>query len=336
MSSIDEALLARLNKLRKSTVKFSSSTPRDGKPVVLDKETGDSDLANRFLNLRNGANYCNKEDLAVHPALEDLKNDFHDENISSLSLSDVKDIRTLAQEVGSFKHGGLGKNEKTTKEIEASAKVLASIATREVAREQDFPRSTNELPIGAASSSAQMEDGAKGFKRQENRDDKEADDYIARVIDELNVDDSPGSVTSKGSEQEQSQTRVKGTEDRSYEYDNESIISSEALSTGSKGSDTGDSIELNTSAPTISLPDVPTFAPVPKPSRQINAKSKVPMYDDEDIDSWCVICNDDATVKCLGCDGDLYCTGCWHEGHLTRDASYEERGHKKIKYQRSA
>ncbi|CAE6442900.1 unnamed protein product [Rhizoctonia solani] len=42
---------------------------------------------------------------------------------------------------------------------------------------------------------------------------------------------------------------------------------------------------------------------------------------DDDPDSWCCICNADATLQCTGeaCDGDLYCNKCFAEGHSKDD-----------------
>ena len=72
----------------------------------------------------------------------------------------------------------------------------------------------------------------------------------------------------------------------------------------------------------VHLPSVPTTAPYSRKSRD---KSKG--FSDEEIDSWCIICCANATVKCFGCDGDLYCWGCWREGHTGDDVGLEEKNH---------
>ena len=43
---------------------------------------------------------------------------------------------------------------------------------------------------------------------------------------------------------------------------------------------------------------------------------------------WCIICNEDASLRCTQCDGDLYCSRCFKECHLDEDI----RDHKATEY----
>lgn len=76
----------------------------------------------------------------------------------------------------------------------------------------------------------------------------------------------------------------------------------------------------------LGLPSAPSFAPHKKPAVSSNLQKHL----DEEIDTWCIICQDDATLRCIGCDNDLYCQNCWMEGHKGESAGLEERRHKAV------
>jgi hypothetical protein len=75
----------------------------------------------------------------------------------------------------------------------------------------------------------------------------------------------------------------------------------------------------------LGLPSAPTSAV---------GKGSAPPPKPEVVEDWCVICQDDATVLCHGCDEMLYCARCWKEGHLGEGVGWEEKGHEWSRYRR--
>lgn len=85
-------------------------------------------------------------------------------------------------------------------------------------------------------------------------------------------------------------------------------------------------------ADSFGLPSVPTSKPSGKPINRLTSKTN---YTDEDMDSWCTVCLEDATLRCLGCDDDVYCTRCWREMHIGPSAGFDERSHKAVQFTRN-
>ncbi|KAI8060672.1 uncharacterized protein B0P05DRAFT_557793 [Gilbertella persicaria] len=55
----------------------------------------------------------------------------------------------------------------------------------------------------------------------------------------------------------------------------------------------------------------------------------------DEMNDWCCICNDDATIECLGCEDDnTYCKPCFVYTHLSEAADYEATKHKSRPYVR--
>lgn len=83
----------------------------------------------------------------------------------------------------------------------------------------------------------------------------------------------------------------------------------------------------------LDLPSVPSGRPTPgaKPIKRLTARSG---YTDDDVDSWCTVCLEDATLRCLGCDDDPYCARCWREMHVGPAAHFDDRSHKAVQFTR--
>jgi hypothetical protein len=156
---------------------------------------------------------------------------------------------------------------------------------------------------------------------------QEADDVLKRLMDEVNYERRHGT---QSTEQRQRSSESEDDED-SNENDAEPLNLPTAPSRELESNAQPIDEALAARFANLSLPSVPTTI---KPASGLPSKPKADSnkFTDEEIDSWCIICSDDATLSCLGCDGDLYCMNCWLEGHRGEDAGEEEKRHKAVQY----
>ncbi|KAL8752426.1 MAG: hypothetical protein Q9184_005733 [Pyrenodesmia sp. 2 TL-2023] len=134
-------------------------------------------------------------------------------------------------------------------------------------------------------------------------DEEEAAAQLQRILDELSVHPSPPRTPAP----------------------RESTEAPGATNVSRPCTTNGATAENNTMFPSVPL-DLPSTPMAINPTLA-PAKPKSQDYTDTEIDSWCIICCDDALVRCTGCAGDLYCWDCWNEGHTGADAALEDRGH---------
>lgn len=79
------------------------------------------------------------------------------------------------------------------------------------------------------------------------------------------------------------------------------------------------------------MPDVPTSRPSTRPVQRLQTRTR---YTDDDVDGWCTVCLEDATLRCLGCDDDVYCARCWREMHVGPAAAFDDRSHRAVQFTR--
>jgi hypothetical protein len=180
-------------------------------------------------------------------------------------------------------------------------------------------------------------DGTDGKKATE---EDETDDVIARVMAELEINKKydppspPSEADSSNSGDNKNETREGTISDGLQLPSAPKDLPEDEFSRSQAFEDAFTARLAALAAPSppqtdsLGLPSAPSFAPRKKPPVLMNPQERL----DDEIDTWCIICQDDATLKCLGCDGDLYCQNCWMEGHRGECAGFEERSHKAVLY----
>uniref|UniRef100_A0A7S2MUN5 Uncharacterized protein n=1 Tax=Haptolina brevifila TaxID=156173 RepID=A0A7S2MUN5_9EUKA len=75
------------------------------------------------------------------------------------------------------------------------------------------------------------------------------------------------------------------------------------------------------------FPAAPTHAVVRPTMATAPPAPPKPKVEDQ-MERWCIICNEDAAVWCVQCDSDPYCRRCWREGHIGADSTLV--GHRTV------
>lgn len=180
-------------------------------------------------------------------------------------------------------------------------------------------------------------------KKNEDSDDsdgeamnKDVDEVIARFRDEAEVEAALAKTKHPDpkSESEPEQTTSK-TEDIALPdvpSDLADIPSSNRAGSADIDDITARLAALRAPSPdqdSLALPSVPTSKPSGQPVNRLTSRTN---YTDDDVESWCTVCLEDATVRCPGCDDDVYCTRCWYEMHRGPQAGFDERSHKAVQF----
>ena len=289
-SSHDNALLARLNNLKQSSVSFETSKSLSVPAGASELDDTPEDLIARFERLHGRKSADHKQAPLVEsidddnscprsPTIEELLAQLDPEGQCRISSTELEEGKALIAEA---KCTLPNRNSSIKKTKRRSFATTLSRSPRE-------PAQAIEPEQGeGAEAEAEAEEEAS----------------LQRILDEINLELQQEPVSTVFSSQSD---EVPAPQDPAPPDSFASLVFPSIP---------------DLPLPSSAIPSAPTTAPsTRKPTIQS------PGFSDKDIDSWCIICCANATVRCFGCDGDLYCWACWREGHVGEDVGLEEKSH---------
>jgi hypothetical protein len=359
MPAHDDDLLARLNALKPSSVKLNSN-PQPTFDVEVSKPPSslEDKLADRLKNLRAGGSPAANTPpirLPTGDAADILASQISDE-VASEPLADwqrdgnEQSIDDLLAELESNEQ--LKRNPDDPDDVAAllreAREALPPPAQTDESAGDHHP---NTQDANDDHASEDRHDDHDNEKSEDQLDEAEADDYVQRILAELDYDRKHGIVdeneeaaaednnaTARPKESSSAPTQSSSRATKPSPFDLPSTPSKHPESQPPPPSYEDSELESRFSNLELSLPSTPTTAPASAKAKQkaadalakSKAKPKAPAFSDEEIDSWCCICNEDGEVRCLGCEGDIYCQQCWREGHGS--GPDQERGHRAVQF----
>ena len=334
MPGRDDELLARLNALKPSSVSVNLTTKASVDVGVSQPQSVEDKLADRLKALRSGGHVSESFSTARAQDADVLRAQVRDEVAAESDAirhwqqqgEDEQSLDDLLAELGPDDQWKLDPDD--PKHI---ASLLKEAKEEPASHEEGGSERDPEEWVKV--DAEQDEEGAtSGRKSEGQQDEEEANDYVKRVLAELEVEKKYGAPEHDKKTRDEEEGNATG-------LDLPSTPSNlpQPPSASEPPSYEDSELEARFSQLGLDLPSTPSAPPSSKPRvtasvSSAKAKSKMPTYTDEDIESWCCLCNEDGEVRCLGCDGDIYCQNCWREGHGSGPG--QERGHRAVQYVR--
>ncbi|GAM86003.1 hypothetical protein ANO11243_040130 [Dothideomycetidae sp. 11243] len=326
MAPKDDDLLARLNALKSTSIQFDTTFRFDAASPANNAEDPE-DLAARFRKLHSGGT---SRQASVEP-----ENTPHNDE-------DDQTLEDLLKDLGPEDQWQLNPDEPTHIDAllaEAKAALPTEDSDKPVIKSEEQSERVGEAeeilpppPFATFEARLRTDEAAEDDGTQDRQDEQDADAYIASVLAQLEDEKSVlGADDAEAREQQGDNTPAELDLPAAPTLEFPTTPRTEAAK------DFDEALSARFASLGMGLPAAPSFSPSKKPVTVTGTVKKtrtkgLEKYTDEDIESWCCICNEDATIRCLGCDGDLYCTSCWKEGH--GNGPGQERGHRAAEYKR--